>query len=1225
MSRKDKFHLSEQDEEFGFLFKETRAQQSETPEAAAPTKEATIQGDLSAVDLSDIFQTITMSRMTGTLIVQTAGRKTGVHFDAGRIRVAPPLATWISRISRRLLASGLTDKTLLRSCLMQVAREGKELGTCLEEEGGVPRDQFESVQLALEEDCLLELFTNRKGHCDFYRDSFYQPEYEKRFASALVFEGEQLLFEVARKSDEWGQILSEIGSLSEIFIPTQPYNEQGCDEIQIELLGHLDGSHKLSDAAGAMLDSLFDVAKAAQELRLQGKIEKVTTRHLIGLAKAEIAAQHKEQAREFLDLIHEFRNPSNSEEWEEIASVYTELGSSRDTANAYFHAAQFCESRDKSKGFLRKAHSLDNLNVKTLESLHLLLLDEEFSEAEDELLEVIDKLANCYEANGEYAKSLEMLEDLAELNPRSVSFAGRRARMLIRLNRHEDALQLLRWIASSLKLEKQWPSYAQVLEHILKIDPEDAEARRELHRIRSRVDPRLVRGAIAAAVLTIVGSIGWSFYSAHQTKLLGRERLAQAQELLKQDELAKSEQIALKLAEEFLDDEIGPGAAGIVSKIRHMRKDRAAAKLKAEQSALFGGLNRAANAFENSDWPSALKEYSALSDGIAKKKPKYRKKVQQAVEARFGTLAKDIEKNLAMNLLQPLPSAEDLRSPQQRSDALKTLDRYYPKSKCNAYIELSKALRDDEQYKALIGLPPKLLEHLEQWSQIAVAALDLRSDLEAELRNDRKKVGIDSAFSEAEKLRNRFDFKGALKLYEDIVRDYRGDSKLEKRFRQQRDALSQTVRLLAEIDQACEHGDYPGASSGLQQLKSIFPDLDFDKEVALPLRIETSPKGATILVDEKVVGTSPMILRLTPSVERTLEVRLDGFSTHRQQLPIKHGGRISISFELTPSWQRPLGGPVTDAPLVAKQAGLVVLTDRSGRVAAHDLKTGKRRWEKRYSDLSGALGEPLLLGQNVVLPSRDGQLRCLSLAEGKEVWSSKLEGPLLSPALVQDQEVWVGTESGTIHRVAIASGAAIGTVLGQGSLAFGPQKLGRKVFVLDRRGHLRALDQEGEELWSCDIEEAGLAPLTTSPHGLLVPDGIGKLHLLSEEDGRELAVYKVGDTLRKGVTAHKHLVVLANGNRELILLDLVAGKQLLRIALPSFASAAPSVLSERILVPLENKSVLVFDLDRGQKLLRLALGLRIEARITGGDGFPILLASSNSRLLAYPEQELRRR
>ena len=212
---------------------------------------------------------------------------------------------------------------------------------------------------------------------------------------------------------------------------------------------------------------------------------------------------------------------------------------------------------------------------------------------------------------------------------------------------------------------------------------------------------------------------------------------------------------------------------------------------------------------------------------------------------------------------------------------------------------------------------------------------------------------------------------------------------------------------------------------------------------------------------------------------------------------------------------------------------------------------------------------------------------------------------------------------GTIHRVDHANGEKLGSVTGQGALAFGLRKAGMQVFVLDRNGRVRALDLRGVEQWSRTIEEAGLAPLTPSPHGVLVPDGFGKLHLLSEEDGRELAVFDVGDTLRKGVTVHGDRAVLANGARELIVLDLVAQKLLLRRPVPAFASAAPSIVSGRILLPLADRSVLVFDVEQGRELLRLALGVRVESRVVGGSGVPVLLAGSTSRLLAYPDAQLR--
>jgi outer membrane protein assembly factor BamB len=1219
MTHRDEIQLNEQDEEFHFLFKESRASAPETPESPESAPEATIQGDLANLDLSDMFQTISMSNMTGTLVIHTGARETAVHFQSGQIRVAPPLEHWLRRISKRLVAARMVAVSDLRAALVHITRSKQPLVECLDERGLLDRDRFFAIQQALEEDTLLELFTNRQGECCFYRDSYYHERYEARFADSLPFEAEQLLFEVARKSDEWGRILEELGTLSEIFMPTQPYNESGCSELEVELLQHLDGTQTLSDVAGAMLDSLFDVAKAAQSLRLKGRIGKVSTSHILGLVRAEVSAQHPERAASFLALIQELRSPNNPEDWEEIASVYVELSKQRFAASALDHAASLTDSREKRKELLREAHRLDSLNVSVLERLHDVLVDEQSDGITDEYGRVVEKLASCYESSDEYDRALDLLEELSEHDPRSAALAGRRARMLVKLNRKSEALQLLGLIAESMKLEKQMAGYGHVLEQIIKIDPNDAAARKELHRIRSRIDPRLVRAGIGLAVALLVGSVGWSYYSAYTRDQATEEALAQTAALMKSEHYDQAERTVRPFLEQYSDEtELGLEARALLGEILIIRRKKQQAILEKEKETLHGGLGKAADYFENSQWKDSLETFVELSGGIGKKKPDYAKKITAAVQGRFNVLAEEIEAHLLEHQRYPLPLEEELSSPLRRQEALAFLDEHYPEDRCTAYTALQDALAAHEEFRKLEGLPKALPEKSAKWSRIAIQALDLRRKLVESLRNDKLKVGIDSAFSDAEKKRHEFDFLGALELYEQVVEHYSGDPKLELRFKAQRDKLRRTVQLLDEIREHGRLGEYALAFKRLAKLQQIFPDLDFEAHVALPLTIRSRPDGARILLDGEEQGRTPCTLQLTPDRDRKLAFELEGYRSVKRDLAALHGGEVSISLELEDAWDRPIDGAVLHPPLLIQTRDLAVVTDRSGRVAAHRLSDGKLRWSKRYSDLSGELGAPLLVGSSILLPGRDGKVRRLELDKGAELWTTQLEGPLLATAVSINKEFWVAAESGHVHRLSMVRGELLGSFeLGQPITEGLKSDPAGRVFVAGKRGRILAFDAAGQRIWEQSISESGLIPITACESALLVPTGLGKLIVLDPESGERLRELEIGDTLGFGVESDGELVVAANGARKLQLWELRSGRRIWSQDIEALPSAAPTLHEGQVFIPIQGKGVTAYRSESGEECFRMAVQATIEAR-PAGNSTHLLIAGDRGRIRAYP-------
>jgi hypothetical protein len=60
------------------------------------------QGQLSSVQLADLFQTIAMNRQTGTLVVSTTPEATHVYFDQGQIAAAN--ASWVAGLPFLLLS-----------------------------------------------------------------------------------------------------------------------------------------------------------------------------------------------------------------------------------------------------------------------------------------------------------------------------------------------------------------------------------------------------------------------------------------------------------------------------------------------------------------------------------------------------------------------------------------------------------------------------------------------------------------------------------------------------------------------------------------------------------------------------------------------------------------------------------------------------------------------------------------------------------------------------------------------------------------------------------------------------------------------------------------------------------------------------------------------------------------------------------------------------------------
>ena len=304
------FQQDLQDEELDFLLMDKEGSGPDTSEGqkdpesleneSAPPGELkpTLHGDLAQVNLPDIFQSLVMSQMEGTLQVNSKWKVTYVHHEGGKLRILLPEEDWLKRIGYRLLSSGLVEGRDLKAALRRCHKEQVDLGQILIEDYGTDLEQFRAIRKALEEDAIFELFTQNRGNFAFYGDAYPDPDLERRFGTSPTFEASTILLEVARRSDEWTIILHELEDINEIMRPTEDAYKEGVqvDEVEENLLSHLDGTRSLSDIAGGMLYCLFDVMKAAQTLLRRSLIEKVPTEDLFALTEADIHAEQEKRA-----------------------------------------------------------------------------------------------------------------------------------------------------------------------------------------------------------------------------------------------------------------------------------------------------------------------------------------------------------------------------------------------------------------------------------------------------------------------------------------------------------------------------------------------------------------------------------------------------------------------------------------------------------------------------------------------------------------------------------------------------------------------------------------------------------------------------------------------------------------------------------------------------------------------------------------------------------------
>ena len=284
-------------------------------------------------------------------------------------------------------------------------------------------------------------------------------------------------------------------------------------------------------------------------------------------------------------------------------------------------------------------------------------------------------------------------------------------------------------------------------------------------------------------------------------------------------------------------------------------------------------------------------------------------------------------------------------------------------------------------------------------------------------------------------------------------------------------------------------------------------------------------------------------------------------------------------------WRTDLDSPLTGG--VGVGAGLVAVGTSKGELIALDAMTGEELW--RVSLSSEILSAPTAFGEMLVAQTQDGIVYGLSVASGEEVWRYIVEVPVLTlrgtaAPLMTERLVITGFASGKLVALNSATGALLWEaklatgegktelekmvdvntpVMGDGvvyatsyqgragafsrgtgrelwaqkSSSYHPPAFARgRLFVVDTQDQvLRLRSSGGRAEWTnSDLLRRSLTPPLAVGSYLLVADGEGYLHALSQTDGSIVGRVKVdGDGVSVAMVTDGETIFVQDNNDDL--------------------------------------------------------------------------------------------
>ncbi|MGQ0614603.1 MAG: outer membrane protein assembly factor BamB family protein [Planctomycetaceae bacterium] len=474
-----------------------------------------LKGNLSSVNLTEIFQMLSLSGREGTLFIYEGARKRAICFTKEGVSIRSRERNEASLIGKILVRLGKIAEEDLARAIAARDSGSRVLGDVLVEEGVCSREDVELAFRIQSEEDIQDLFLNKSDAQFEYVDGYFPENDGMPFIHLNV---NSLLIEIARRSDEWEYIRRRVRSPREIyhFTGVEAAVEADvlaqCSSHRIDPL--IDGTNAVGDLIELSYVNRFEVCKLLAGYLDAGIIELVppdtvrqNARQCLRSGDAAGAIRHYEYLMatgEFpLEVLCEA-----AEAHEDVRDYTAAAGLLRRFAEELVREGDYRGAVDA----LRRVATFSQPDPEALRFLIDLVLEQPRAAADftAQVVEAGKTLVALMVKNEQRGEALQLLEKLVRAFPDEVAFAVSLVNVYYENGNLQRAAQECEKLANGFLKRRRHPPAISLLKKLLIIDPDRNDIREKLRKItsgrrRSPTPVALPRIAVALAATLLVG------------------------------------------------------------------------------------------------------------------------------------------------------------------------------------------------------------------------------------------------------------------------------------------------------------------------------------------------------------------------------------------------------------------------------------------------------------------------------------------------------------------------------------------------------------------------------------------------------------------------------------------------------------------------------------------------------------------------------------------------
>ena len=1069
-----------------------------------------VDADLKELALSDVLQTLAMTRQFGVLVVRgpDGAEERRIAFTERGLALLSQRPSLAERVGRLLVGRRqLAAQDLAAAHTLVRRRRGTSVDEILVAEGAVEDEPLRSARRYVAQDEIFELFQWRQGTFEFLAS----PEVQAVGPYADIwFDVAGVAMEAARRIDEAPAVNAAVPP-GEVFVRTMPdaapQPGQASDDL-LALYELVDGTRTTFGIVEEFHLGDFDTRKLLLALLEAGAIRPADLDEIV--AAADAVTEPERRVRLLQRAVE--RAPTEPEAWGLLAAALNARGRKRDAANAMAEHARLVHragGAEAALGILQRALRLDRSSpVVHSHRTRVLLALGRIEPALDAAREAV---AQALAADAPDV-ALDLAQEALTFDPNDVTLRRGLAAALAGVGRRIDAVDLLQRLARELEAEAPHAKITLDVYRALAGLADDAtEIERRIDLLEREATARRRRRmqivALAAALLLVL---------AAAVPMLAppsvQDRLDEASALYMAGSLDDAEVILAELQERSLSEDEEIAVRNLASALQRARAPDSLVELRKRLLARLDALY--ASAAEASTERRLGETFEALRSAVGELAGDDARALATLSPEAVQTFRRDLAKearvqvaivethltelgNLAANAAAMLRESAALKRAEltveagdgerllelaRRADEVKRLER-----------ELELSLLDDRlrwltEEARLLPVPERtrLAAVIETTAVECAFVREAGNRALAYVHRSELLTRFKSTNSEASDLQREGRLEEAADAlqryltfcssvrghdlgedYERVVKEYLESLPLEDMLRQQLDVLRGILDRERRADEALQEGDVERAFRLRCELVRGSPNVSFAPRFQLPVYVTSQPSGADVVVitadGERHAGVTPGTVEYPVSGSTRIAVRRAGFT----DVEVARGGAledtlaaISVQLVKQPRWISPAGAR-TEASVVAG-GGLAYVADRDGVVRSLSMRDGSEVARVQTGLLGGFVAAPAL---------RDGVLH----VAGVDGVGFVLDARTLE----------------TRHRYTLG-----------GSVRAALLALGRGVVVADDRGTVQLVGDDGVQIWAQRVGTVLVDPIAT-PRGVVVVTIDGELVVLSPEDGAE--------------------------------------------------------------------------------------------------------------------------